>query len=101
SQTKKLVVQIPQILLILMFKKNPLKNSGSWDLTGTPIFIDGDATGIGAKNWTWAVSQPWCSGNGISVNPYVIENVTINGLNSSNCIEIRDSDNHFVSNSFI
>jgi len=28
--------------------------------------------------------------------PYVIENVTIDGQNSANCIEIRDSAKHFI-----
>ncbi len=40
-----------------------LKNSGYWNLTGTPIFIDGSASGVGAHNWTWAESQEWSSGS--------------------------------------
>jgi len=61
-----------------------------------PIFIDGDATGVGAHNWTWAAYQPWCSGSGTEIDPYVIANVTIDGMGTSSCIKIRDSDVFFV-----
>lgn len=53
-----------------------LKSSGFWDLTEI-ISIDDDATGVDAHNWTWAVSQAWCSGAGIYGDPFLIENVTI------------------------
>ena len=72
-----------------------LKNAGYWNLTGTPIFIDGDATGVGAHNWTWFEAQLWYGGgNGSWNNPYIIENIYIDGLNSDKCIEIRDSNAH-------
>ena len=70
-----------------------LKNSGSWDLTGTPIFID-DAD----PNYNWsktAKDNDWCFGNGTWNHPYIIENVTLNGQNLDNCIEIRNSNNHY------
>lgn len=54
----------------------------------SPIYIDGTATGPGAHNWTWAVSQTWCTGSGTQNDPYIIANLTINGMNSSSCIEI-------------
>jgi parallel beta-helix repeat protein len=73
-----------------------LKSSGFWNLTGTPIFIDGEATGIGAHNWTWAESQDWCSGSGNWADPYVIENITINGQALGSCIDIRNSDAYFI-----
>ncbi|MBD3196528.1 MAG: hypothetical protein GF317_15820 [Candidatus Lokiarchaeota archaeon] len=57
----------------------------------TPIYIDGDAQGVGAQNWTWAASQPWCTGNGTESEPYIIANITIDGQFSGSCIEIRDS----------
>ena len=41
------------------------------------ITIDDSATGVGAHNWTWARSQPWCTqGSGIKSDPYIINNVT-------------------------
>jgi len=54
----------------------------------SPIHIDGN----GAQNWAWALGQPWCTfNNGI----YVIENISINGGNSDNCIFIEDSSVFF------
>ncbi|MBY8983842.1 MAG: right-handed parallel beta-helix repeat-containing protein [Candidatus Lokiarchaeota archaeon] len=71
-----------------------LQNSGFWDLTGSPIFIDDDDP---AHNWAiTAATNEWCSGSGIWTDPYLIENVTINGLGSNNCIEIRDSNAYFI-----
>jgi len=35
-----------------------IKQSGFWNLTGNPIYIDDSATGVGAHNWTWAENQP-------------------------------------------
>ena len=70
-----------------------LKSSGYWLLDN--ITIDGDATGVGANNWSWAVNQEWCNSvDGI----YVIENVTINGQESVSCINVTDSDVYFVIN---
>lgn len=60
------------------------------------IYIDGSAKGVGAHNWSWAAIQPWCSGNGSENNPYIIENLKINGNNASSCIEIVDSNEYFV-----
>ncbi|MBN1799944.1 MAG: right-handed parallel beta-helix repeat-containing protein [Candidatus Lokiarchaeota archaeon] len=58
-----------------------------------PIYIDD----LGEYNWTWARMQDWCTiGNGSEGNPYVIENVTINGGGSDSCIEIRNSNAHFI-----
>ncbi len=54
----------------------PLKTSGFWELTES-IEIDDSATGVGAKNWTWAVAQDWLSGYGNSTHPFLIENTTV------------------------
>ncbi len=65
---------------------SPLKSPRtSWyNNSEDPIYIDGDATGVGAQNWTWARSQPWCSiGNGSWADPYIIENVTIDATGSA------------------
>jgi len=61
-----------------------------------PIFIDGDASGIGAHNWTWAVSQPWCSGQGTETDPYILANLIINGTGSNSPIHIQNSDVFFI-----
>jgi len=55
------------------------------------ILIDGDATGVGAKNWTWAVAQDWCSGTGTEEDPYLIENLTITVNSTSAGLTIQDS----------
>ena len=69
------------------------------DCTGStlpePIFIDGIATGVGAHNWTWAESQPWCYGDGSWSTPYIIENLTISGFGLTSGIEITNSDSYF------
>jgi len=69
----------------------PLNSASFWDLTGNPIEINGTANGVGAHNWTWAESQEWCNGYGNITHPYIIENVTINGLASGSCISIYNS----------
>jgi len=75
-----------------------IKTSGFWNLTGTLIDIDGDANGVGAHNWSWAVSQDWCNGLGTDLEPYVIENVSIYAASGENSISIRDSDVFFIIN---
>ncbi|MFW9881312.1 MAG: NosD domain-containing protein [Candidatus Thorarchaeota archaeon] len=62
-----------------------------------PIYIDDYATGVGAHNWTWAESQPWCSGTGTSLDPYIIENLIISGFGIERYgIDIRNSDVYFI-----
>jgi parallel beta-helix repeat protein len=68
--------------------------SGFWNLTGSPIFIDDSDT-----NYNWsktAAENDWCSGSGSWTDPYVIENVTIDGQGSGNCIEIKNSNTYFI-----
>ncbi len=66
-----------------------------WDDGFEPIYIDGDATGVGAHNWTWAENQPWCSGLGTFASPYVIEDISVNGRGNGFCISIQNSDVYF------
>ena len=47
------------------------------------------------NNWTDAKSSGLCNGSGTWDDPYVIKNLVIDGGNSSNCIEIRNSDVYF------
>lgn len=91
------------ILKVKFISNNPTKEcydydinlhiSGFWNID--PIIIDGTGTGVGAHNWTWAESQPWCSGSGILADPYIIENVTIQGNGFSSCITIKNSNSYF------
>ncbi|MBN1801296.1 MAG: right-handed parallel beta-helix repeat-containing protein, partial [Candidatus Lokiarchaeota archaeon] len=92
----------PTILIITSFSSNDksasftiIENpitSDYWVLSD-PIIIDALST----NNWEWAESQPWCSGEGTLANPYVIENLTVDlGWMEISCIEIRNSNVHFI-----
>ncbi len=71
------------------------KTSGYWVID--PISIDGSAVGMGGHDWTWVEFQSWFGGgNGSWSNPYIFENITINGQNSTNCIVILHSNVFFI-----
>ncbi len=71
-----------------------IKQSGFWTLTGSLIFIDNSDP---SKNWSYTASNyNWCSGSGSWADPYVIENITINGGGSAYCIKIGNSDVYFI-----
>jgi len=82
--------------------KSPLNNYNNFSLkTGdlwilSPFVID--ESGGGDFTWNQAVNQPWCVGNGTYEDPYLIENITINGGGSSNCIQIKNSNKYFIIN---
>lgn len=70
-----------------------LKSTSFWNLTGSPIHIDNTDP---AYNWSkTAFENEWCQGNGSENNPYIIENITINGQGSGKCIEIINSEDVF------
>lgn len=74
-----------------------IKSASYWDLTGDSIFINGSGTGVGAHNWSWVEDQIWFGGgNGNWNNPYVIENITIDGQSSGSCIKVVDSNIYFT-----
>ena len=69
--------------------KITLKTAGYWDLTGSPIFIDDSNPSF---NWSkTAEDNDWCSGNGTWNEPYLIEDVTIDGQDTDTCITILNS----------
>ncbi|MFW9947482.1 MAG: NosD domain-containing protein [Candidatus Odinarchaeota archaeon] len=72
-----------------------LKNQQTLDIT---ILINGTAKGVGAHNWTWASSQEWCTGNGTSSDPFLIENISISHYSIIDTvgIDIINSVNHFI-----
>jgi len=64
------------------------RKAGFWDLTGTPIVID--------NNWSNTRDMyDWCTGLGTVDQPFVIENVTIDGMQKSNCITITNTNEYF------
>ena len=61
--------------------------SGFWERTW--IHID--------ANWTDTNSiYDWCSGSGTWSDPYIIENVSIDGGGSGSCILIENSNDYFI-----
>ena len=71
-----------------------VKRAGFWDLTGSPIFIDDSDPDY---NWSkTATDNDWCNGLGTWNDPYIIENVTIDGQDSDSCITITDSNKYFI-----
>ena len=72
--------------------RQKLKRPTYWEINQINI-DDTDPT----KNW--AITEAtfgWCSGSGTEGDPYIIENVIINGSNSGNCIYIGYSSEFFI-----
>ena len=64
------------------FNTETLRKSGFWDLTGTPISID-DLNS--SKDWAYAkANYNWVSGSGTWNDPYIIENIIIDGGSTGN-----------------
>ncbi len=59
-----------------------------------PIAID-DLPGS-LNNWTWAANQAWSSGSGTELDPYIIEDLNIDGNNTDYCISISNSEAYFI-----
>lgn len=58
------------------------------------IFVDDNDP---SYNWSiTALNNSWCTGSGTEIDPYVIENLYINGNGTGGMIFIRDSDKHFI-----
>ncbi|MHA1477928.1 MAG: right-handed parallel beta-helix repeat-containing protein [Promethearchaeota archaeon] len=65
--------------------------SRDWNMTGSPIIIDDDS------DWVYyATNYEWCSGNGTWNDPYLIEDVFIDALNSGNGITIKNTVKYFI-----
>ncbi len=64
-----------------------------WDIKG-PITIN-DFPGS-LNNWTWAESQAWCSGSGTELDPYILEDLIVDGNLIDSCISISNSEAYFT-----
>ena len=55
------------------------------------------------NNWAWAGSQPWCSGTGTVLDPYIIKSHILNMSSSSHGISITNSTSSYfvIRNSII
>ncbi len=72
-------------------KNGDLKSAGVY----TNITID-DSPGS-PNNWAWAKTQPWSSGSGTLLDPYIIENHILNLSSSSHGIRVTNSiSSYFV-----
>ena len=69
--------------------KKKVYASGTCYVNETTIII------IGNDGWALATAYEWCRGNGTLANPYIIENLTINGQGVTYCIRIRDCNIFF------
>ena len=69
------------------------RGAGQWNIVN--LTINGTAVGPNAHNWSWVESQSWFGGGiGSEADPYRLENITIE--NSNGCIEIHNSEKHFI-----
>ena len=105
SKLKKIIILFIGLFLVLLLNNTLNFNKGVQTelsipkqsaVSMEPISIDDDATGVGAHNWTWAVSQSWCSGSGTWNDPYIIENIKISGFIYSVGIYICNSNVSFI-----
>ena len=102
----KLSLILSVLLMILVADKIPLSLDDNlqtvrldvMQLSGinlvNPIFINDTDPNF---NWSkTAAENDWCSGSGSWSDPYVIQDITINGNNISNCIDIQNSNKYFT-----
>lgn len=72
---------------------------GNYEHFKGTIEINAQASGVGAHNWSWAVSQSWCSGAGTNEDPYLIENLSVDAMESGSPFSIINSQSvHFMVN---
>jgi len=65
------------------------------NLYNTTIQVDDLPNSI--YDWEWAESQPWCSGSGTKIDPYIIENqVFVINNSGATCLSIKNSEKYFI-----
>lgn len=78
---------------LIIKEKFIIKSSGYWNLTGSPISINDS---VPSKSWAYtALNYDWCTGSGTWNDPYIIENIIIDGQGSDVAIEITNSSKYF------
>ena len=68
------------------------KSSSFWVMA--PLHIK-DTGGGGNYTWAEAVLQDWCNGDGSLINPYILENITIDAGGNDYAILIENSNNKY------
>ncbi len=104
EKRKKITAVVFSLILLFLFsfKSNTITTEGikvddnnklkSSAIT-LPIYIDD--LGFGDYTWEEAASEDWCSGSGTNVDPYLLENLIIDGLGGF-CIRIDNSKAYFT-----
>ncbi len=65
-------------------------------VTLSPFIIDNNGGTPSSITWAQAVTYSWCSGAGTKGNPYIIDNIAIDGLGTKDCLNIIDSSVYFI-----
>ncbi|MHA1292077.1 MAG: right-handed parallel beta-helix repeat-containing protein [Promethearchaeota archaeon] len=66
-----------------------IKPANYWNLSNSFIHIN--------NNWTATnITYDWCKGAGTYNDPYVIENITFNGVENRSCILIENTNLYFI-----
>lgn len=56
-----------------------------------------DDTHLWGRTWeNVSLTYPWCSGSGSMIDPYIIENISINGAVNGLCLTIMNSEVYFI-----
>jgi len=80
-----------------IYEIESVNNIFSWNVNNgfiTSLIIDD--TGTGDFTWGESVNQlAWIYGSGTLIDPYLIEFITIDGLNLTSCLTIRNSNVYF------
>ena len=83
--------------LYTIYESGGVNNYFNWNVENgftTSIIIDDN--GAGDFNWDESVNQlAWIYGSGTLINPYIIEFITIDGLNITSCLTIKNSNVYF------
>ncbi|MFX1387118.1 MAG: NosD domain-containing protein, partial [Promethearchaeota archaeon] len=61
---------------------------------GSKVYINGNLDS-GVNSWNWTSTRAWCSGSGLSGDPYIISDLVIDGGGSGSCITIGNSTVYF------
>ncbi len=81
----------PNVSIIQCEYNRPQANNGVqfWALNNMTLHIN--------NNWSLtSATYAWCSGSGVWDDPYLIENVTVNGMQIRPCIVIENTREYFL-----
>ena len=101
-ERKKITALIVSLILLFIFsfnlnnittESNKVNNNLRSSALTSPIEIDD----LGGNDWAWATGESWFGGgSGTSGDPYLLENLIIDGGGVDDCIAIVNSISHFT-----